>query len=591
MTSSTPAVFPKFIDDPNGVVDAAVDGLCMANPTCQRIANTNVVVSSVVDPTKVLLLCGGGSGHEPAHAGFVGQGWLSAAVCGSVFASPPTSHVSAGIEYLAKQQGPDGPGILVIIKNYAGDVLNFEFAVRQAQAHGIRVESVLAADDAVFGVGDLSRRRGLAGTCLLYKILGVAAARGQSLAQLKALAERITRRTRSIGASLSSCSLPGCPPSSVLPAGVVEVGLGIHGEKGLVQEPFRGAAALSAQLIDTLIKPPDTTDPLPTSMKCLLLVNNLGATTELEMSILTKHALLRLAAAGYTVIGVHVGRHMTSLEMHGFSLTLLAVEDEGDVDYMLHTVDVQKGLMNFHAPQMDPRQQPGPLTALQLALQQRGSSGSPPEQQHSSGGLAESLRILFEKLVTMESHFNALDAEVGDGDLGSGVHRAATTVLELLPFLPWDSVARSFALLGKAVADSCAGTSGPLYGVLLIGGGLAAGAVLEDSGLSGEAAVVTAIRAAIAAGSDDVQKLGGARRGDRTMVDVLEALRHSPAVQEAVTVAALLTACRTVARQAADETAMLPAKFGRSRYMGGKEVSKKDPGAELIAYWLEVLSS
>ncbi|KAK7198810.1 dihydroxyacetone kinase 1-like protein [Novymonas esmeraldas] len=579
---------PKFIDDTSSVVDVAVDGLCELNNRVKKIENTNVVVAASVDPSKVLLLCGGGSGHEPAHAGFVAKGWLSAAVCGSVFASPPTAHVSCAIEHLASLQGSDGPGILVIIKNYAGDILNFEYAVQQAREQGIRVETVLAADDAVFGTEDVKKRRGVAGCCLLYKILGAAAARGLSLAQLKALADRVSRNMRSIGAALSSCSLPGNPASSVLPAGTVEVGLGIHGERGLLQIPFEGAAALTKVLVGIVlgtghVAVPGTTTPIHAGVKCLLLVNNLGGTTDLEMCTIAHHALHALAAADITVVGVHSGRHMTALDMHGFSLTLLVIEDAGDLEYMLNTNALQRPLMNFHAPQWSGATVPGPLTALQLARREAEAAASTAP---ADSPLRAAVSRVFETLLTTEAYFNGLDAEVGDGDLGSGVHRSAAAVLEMLPYLPWEAnVRRTFALISKAVADSCAGTSGPLYGALLIGGGAGAAQALA----SGTA--VDAVRAAIAQSNHDIQELGGARPGDRTMVDVLEGMRTDAAVVSATTMPELLQACHAAARVAADATAMMPAKFGRSRYMEGKEIGKKDPGAELIVAWLEALAT
>ncbi|KPI82814.1 dihydroxyacetone kinase 1-like protein [Leptomonas seymouri] len=588
------SVIQKFIDDPTTVVDVAAEGLCELNNRVKRIENTNVIVASEVDPTKVLLLCGGGSGHEPAHAGFVAKGWLSAAICGSVFASPPTAHVSAGIEYLAKLQGRNGPGILVIIKNYAGDRINFRYAVRQAQAQGIQVDTVLAADDAVFGTADIQKRRGVAGCCLLYKILGAAAQRGLSLAQLKALADRVSHNMRSIGASLSSCALPGSPPSSVLPSGVVEVGLGIHGEKGLLQIPFTSAEALTQMMVATLLGrgkggvPGSTgaTTPTPAGVKALLLLNNLGATTDLEMNTVAHHALHALAGADITVVGVHSGRHMTALDMHGFSITILVIENEGDLEYMLNTNALQKPFMNFHAPQLSHGTVPGPLTALQQAKHEAEAAGRSPIDPASSP-LYAAVKRVFEKLVTMEAYFNGLDAEVGDGDLGSGVHRSSVVALELLPYLPWEAdVLRTFTLISKAVADSCAGTSGPLYGALLIGGGTGAMKVLaEKRGDCG----VDAVREAIAHCSKAVQDLGGARKGDRTMVDVLEGVRESPDVAAAKTFPELIHACHTSARAAADATAQMPAKMGRSLYQQGKEIGKKDPGAELVVTWIEAL--
>lgn len=569
-------VVPKFIDDPNTVVEDALTGLSRLTYHCQRIENTNVIVRAEIDPTKVQVVCGGGSGHEPAHAFFVQRGWLSAAVCGSVYASPPTAHVTAAIENLAQRQDERGAGILLVIKNYAGDVLNFEYAARLAREKGIRVETVLAADDAVFGVDDTGKRRGIAGTCLLYKILGGAAERGLNLIQLKTLAERISSNMRSIGAALSSCALPGCPASSAVPAGTVEIGLGIHGEKGLRQVPYTTAKDLVHEMLRTITADP----PLPPHPKVLLLVNNLGATTELEMSIVAHHALLYLEeVCKVTVAGVNVGRHMTALDMHGFSLTVLSVANEDDLELMLHTREFQAPLMNFHTPLSTVRQAPGPQTALQLA---RAAQPEPC----TDGALYAALHHLFTKLLDTEAEFNALDAAVGDGDLGNGVHRSAAAALELLPHLPLETdVAASFRLLSKAVADSCAGTSGPLYGALLLAGGRAAGEALAGGGSSAEA-----LRAAVKAAAADVCALGGARRGDRTMADVLIALAESPQVAAAGSAAEVLAAGLAVAQEAAAAVAQMPAKFGRSRYMQGKEIGLPDPGCELIVRWLKLLT-
>ncbi|EPY23688.1 dihydroxyacetone kinase, partial [Strigomonas culicis] len=370
-------------------------------------------------------MSGGGSGHEPAHAGFVADGWLSAAVCGSVFASPPTAHVSAAIAYLAQAQGAHGPGILIVVKNYAGDHLNFEYAARQARAQGVRVETVLAADDAVFGTKDTDKRRGIAGCCLLYKILGAAASQGRGLDELTALAARVCLNMRTVGAALSSCALPGGPPSSSLPHGCVEIGLGIHGERGLAQVPFAGAAALTRDLIDALLngygEHRAATTPLARGLRALLLVNNLGATTDMELHLIASHALRHLADAGIVVVGVSCGRYMTALDMHGLSITLLVVAEDADLDFMLRTDALQKPLMNFDAPQAPLSLVPGPLTALQLAQQaaaDRAGAAAP------SGELATTTRFVFERLAAMESVLNALDADVGDGDLGSGVRRA-----------------------------------------------------------------------------------------------------------------------------------------------------------------------
>ncbi|ESL11248.1 dihydroxyacetone kinase 1 [Trypanosoma rangeli SC58] len=580
-------VTTKFIDSADTAVDTAVKALCMTLPHLQVIENTHVVVKRDLDPTQVFLICGGGAGHEPAHVGFVNSGWLSAAVSGDVFASPPSSHVSAAIDYLHGKQGPNGPGILVIVKNYMGDILNFQFAVDEAQERGINVEMVMAADDACFGMADATRR-GIAGTVLLYKILGAAALRGEGMAALKQLAARISSEMRSVGASLSSCSLPGSKPSSVVPHGLVEVGLGIHGEKGLDQIPFEGAKALVSHLLGILLGGGERRETHAQGdvfkdwegAKVALLVNNLGSTTDIEMGILTFYALEQLRQAGMDVVGVSVGRHMTALEMHGFSFTLLRFSNCADVAFLFEPQ--QAPLMPFTVPQYSLAPAPGCRTALQLAReeQQRGTQ--------CSCVLGETLEAVFQVLRGSEDYLNNLDAAVGDGDIGSGTKRAALGALEILPHLPLQTnVGRSFALLAKTVADAFGGSSGPLYGAFLLAAGAAASETMGRDGSSS----VDAIRAALKAGSANIQRIARSKKGERTMVDVLEALNESPTVNAATSIQELARACAEVAKNAAAETALLPAKHGRSRYLKGKEVGQPDPGAELVVLWIRTAAN
>lgn len=578
----------KFVDGPEVAVETSIKALCMTRPHLQLIENTCVVVNAELDPTKVLLVSGGGSGHEPAAAGFVHSGWLSAAVPGGVFASPPSSHVTAAIDYLHQRQGCGGPGIFVIVMNYLGDILNFQFAVQEAKERGVPIETVLVADDVCFGAEDVSRRRGIAGTLLVHKILAAAADEGASLATLKQLASRITGGLRSLGASLSSCSLPGSTPTSSVPDGFVEVGLGIHGEKGLYQIPFKGTQALVAHLLGILLSPGRSgnvhecaeVDVEWKGAKVALLVNNLGSTTDIEMGIVAHHALLYLRKFEIEVVGVSVGRYMTALEMHGFSLTLLRFSNEDDTSYLFY--ERQPSLIPFTVPRFDVSCVPGPCSALQLAKNNQWRS-------QCNGVLFCVIQSVFRALSDAEDYLNSLDAAVGDGDMGSGVKRAATKAIELLPYLPLEAdISKALALLAKVVADAFGGTSGPLYGAFLLG---AAAATASASTLQDGVSCVDVLRAALKAGTVEVQRLGGAKKGDRTMVDVLEALVDNPQVNAAASVCDFARACVLVSTEAAAATALLPAKCGRSRYLQGKEVGRPDPGAQLIVLWIEAAAN
>ncbi|KAF5225602.1 hypothetical protein ECC02_001366 [Trypanosoma cruzi] len=580
-------VTTKFIDTPETAVDTAVRALCMTRPHVHFIENTHVVVNRKIDPTKVLIVCGGGAGHEPGHVGFVDCGWLSAAVSGDVFASPPTIHVTAAIDYLHAKQGPNGPGVLVVVKNYMGDILNFQFAVHEAQTRGINVEMVMVADDACFGLDDINCRRGIAGTILLYKILGAAALKGENMAALKQLAGRISSGMRSIGASLSSCSLPGSKPLSTVPDGLVEVGLGIHGEKGLYRIPFEGAKTLVSHLLGILLcggkksgeHKEGGTEKEWKGAKVALLVNNLGSTTDIEMGILTHHALKQLQQAGMDVVGVSVGRYMTALEMHGFSFTLLRFSNQDDIAFLFD--QQQTPLLPFTVPQFSISPAVGPRSALQLAQEEKCGL-------QCNGLLGRVLENVFETLKNSKDYLNELDAAVGDGDIGSGTTRASIKALEILPHLPLETnVSKALALLAKAVADAFGGSSGPLYGAFLLG---AASAVAETMCRDG-ASSVDAIRAALRAGSANIQRVARSKKGDRTMVDVLEALNENPQVNDANSIQELARVCVPEAKKAAAATALLPAKHGRSRYLQGKELGQPDPGAELVVLWIEAAAN
>ncbi|KEG12353.1 dihydroxyacetone kinase 1-like [Trypanosoma grayi] len=575
---------PKFIDCPDTAVDTAVKGLCVANPNLRVIENTHVVVNTELDPTKVLVMCGGGSGHEPAHVGFVAGGWLSAAVCGGVFASPPSAHVSAAINYLCERQGPNGPGILVVVKNYLGDILNFEFAVKEMKERGARIETILVADDVCFGVHDVSRRRGIAGAELLIKLVCAAAQKGASLSEVKEMASRISTGLRSLGATLSSCSLPGSKPITTVREGHVAVGLGIHGEKCLYEIPFEGAEPLVRHLMKIILaggeKENSTEDSVEwKGSKVALMVNNMGSATDLEMGTVTLHALQYLHQAGIDVAGVSMGRYMTSLEMHGISLTVLRFSNPDDISYLFSRE--QAPLMPFTIPNLASPPIPGPPSALQMAQKEKcGLQGD--------SVVRRVVEKIFQKIESSEDYLNSLDAAVGDGDLGSGMRRASTASLEMLPHLPWEkNLIKTLTLLAKSVADACGGTSGPLYGAFLLGAGASAAEAM--SGANNTA--VDLIRAALKGGSAEVQRIGRAKRGERTMVDVLEAINSCPQVQAATSVEALLRECVKAAKSGAEAAKHMPAKHGRSRYMEGKEVGHPDPGAELTALCVETAAN
>nr|WP_230088024.1 dihydroxyacetone kinase subunit DhaK [Alicyclobacillus mali (ex Roth et al. 2021)] len=306
--------------NPDRLVTDMLDGFVRSHPGLARLPGTQVIVRSQLDQ-KVGLVSGGGSGHEPAHAGYVGYGMLDAAVAGQIFTSPTPNEVLNAIRAVDR-----GLGVLLIIKNYTGDVMNFEMAAELAQDEGIAVEKVIVADDvavenSTFTIG----RRGVAGTVFVHKIAGASAQRGDSLQEVKRIADKVAARVFSMGLALSPCILPTTgKPSFDLPAGEVEIGIGIHGEPGV----RRGSIAPLTELVDMLIDRVAAESSLQKSDEVALMINGMGATPLAELGVCAHHAMARLDQIGVKIHKSLLGEYMTSLNMAGFSITVLKLDSE-----------------------------------------------------------------------------------------------------------------------------------------------------------------------------------------------------------------------------------------------------------------------
>jgi phosphoenolpyruvate---glycerone phosphotransferase subunit DhaK len=310
----------KLLNEVGRYVDDMLEGIAAAHPELRRVPGTNVIVRSELN-RKVGLVSGGGSGHEPAHAGYVGTGMLDAAVAGEVFTSPTPDQVYAAIEAVNQ-----GQGVLLVIKNYTGDVMNFEMAADMARAAGIEVEQVVVDDDvAVDGSTYTVGRRGIAGTVFVHKIAGAAAEQGKTLQEVKAVAERVVQNTFSMGMALAPCTVPASgKPSFTLAEDEVEIGMGIHGEPGTHRETLQTAR----ETVETLLNRILTEADVKAGDEVAVLVNGLGATPQSELYIAYRSVADILNHARIHVYRAYVGEFMTSLEMAGFSLSLLKLDAE-----------------------------------------------------------------------------------------------------------------------------------------------------------------------------------------------------------------------------------------------------------------------
>ncbi|CAB0751391.1 dihydroxyacetone kinase subunit DhaK [Corynebacterium diphtheriae] len=329
----------KLINDPHDVVAETIAGFVAAHKDVVTSSGQFVERAEPKAQGKVGIISGGGSGHEPLHAGFVGYGMLDAAVPGPVFTSPTPDPIVA-----ATKAADHGAGVLYIVKNYTGDVLNFDTAAELAEFDDIEVSQVIINDDAA--VEDslyTAGRRGVAGTVLVEKIAGAAAERGDNLAEVTAVATEVVKNTRSMGVALTSCTVPHVgKPSFDLGDSEVEIGIGIHGEPGRRREPMSSADAITDQLLDPVVEDLG----LCAGERVIALVNGMGGTPSSELYIVYRRVAERLGQLGVVVERSLVGNYVTSLDMQGASVTLMRVSDEllELFDAPVNTVALRKGM-------------------------------------------------------------------------------------------------------------------------------------------------------------------------------------------------------------------------------------------------------
>ncbi len=563
----------KLINSPERVITEMVDGLVALYPGLLRLAGKNVLFRSDVEATRdrqVALISGGGSGHEPAHAGYIGQGMLSAAVAGEVFTSPSVDAVLAAIRTVAGDLG-----VLLIVKNYTGDRLNFGLASEMARAEGILVGTVIVADDVALAQSqEHAGRRGLAGTVLVHKIAGAAAAEGKDLPQVASIAQAAAEQVATMGVALSAGIAPGADKASFRLDGEVELGLGIHGEPGVRRIPIRRADSLVDELLNNIVG----ALRLRPGERIVALINNLGATTAMELAIVGRRALSVLCARGFQVERLYSGTFVSSLDMAGVSISLLRVDDE-----RLRWLDA-----GTSAPAWPnaTKQRPRPVADRTIDWGEETVEQEEQAPRTEVGRRTQkAIMAACDALIGAEEFLTRMDQAVGDGDLGHNMARAARDIEEHLSAFRFDDAPAVLKTLGIKLQKSLGGSSGPLYSALL----LRAGSALEASESSGS----DQWAAAILEGCGAISELGGARLGDRTMLDALLPFAHALGEQFAASypLERALPAAVEAAKRGAEHTAQMVARVGRSSYLGERSIGFPDPGACAVAIWLEAVVS
>ncbi|EIW58792.1 dihydroxyacetone kinase [Trametes versicolor FP-101664 SS1] len=589
-----------FLNNPETLVVDSLQGLCTLNPQLALDEENKVVYLASQDRSKVALICGGGSGHEPAHAGFVGDGILAAAVCGSIFASPNASQVRRGIDLAENEKGT-----VIIVKNYTGDILNFGLAKEQYAAQhpdkADRVKFVIVGEDVAVGKtqGKIVGRRGLAGTVLVYKIAGALAKRGASLDEVYSVAQWVASNVGTIGVGLEHCHVPGTASGeSHLGPSEIEIGMGIHNEPGHRRlSPVPPLKELLPQLIEFLTVTTDADRSfLPFrndgSDRVVLLVNNLGGVSELELTGVVAEARRALEAKGVKIERVLAGTFMTSLNMPGFSITTLLLPHETGPSDVPHLDSLILSLLD------EPANAPG----------WKWSSGTvpPAADQIASGAKRQTSAVAQEDLVSLRAEdtqaFNAaveracnaliaaepeitrMDNIAGDGDCGLTLKAGASAVLKGLQAgrISGDDVVRSVIAIAQVAEEEMGGTSGALYSIFF--SALAQGLQAHHAGAQtlSPALWSSALTSALA----KLYTYTRARPPSRTLVDPLATFIEALAAAKGVDFAAASNA----AGEAALKTRDLEAKAGRSAYVEGDRLREErvaDPGAWGVKVILE----
>jgi len=564
-----------LVNNPHNFPAELADGFLAANRRYVRKVFGGAVRATESTPGKVAMIIGGGTGHYPAFAGWVGQGMADGVIFGNIFSSP-----SAAQALSVGKAAHKGGGVLIAFGNYAGDVLHFGEAAEMLRSEGIDARIAVVTDDiASASPEELHLRRGICGWVTVFKVTGAACEDGKSLDEVIAIFDNVNYRTRTLGVAFSGCTLPGADRALfTVPAGKMGVGLGVHGEPGIYDADLGSADQVARVLVDGLMKDrPDNPGD-----RVIALLNGLGSTTYEELFITYRTVERLLGEAGVHVIDCEVGELTTSLDMAGVSLTLTWVDKEIE-RYWNAPVDtpaIRRGTMQ--APRFIDESQLA-TEAPKVTVKEPGSSASQAAARQIVSGLESVLETLRER----QDELGTLDAFAGDGDHGVGMVRGVENGLAAARELA-DRGAGAKTVLARAGEQWSAqagGTSGALWGAMLA----AAGRALGDTDPVDAAAQVRAAREAL----DALQRVGKAEPDDKTMLDAfipcvqtLESeVRAGKPIGEAWRKAA------EAAESAAQATAPMRPRIGRARPLAERSVGHADAGAVSFGYIVRTIAA
>lgn len=540
-------------------------GFVNANAALVRQVPGGVVRNTQSKPGSVAIVVGGGSGHYPAFAGLVGQGLAHGAAMGNLFASPSAQQICS-----VARAANNGGGVLLAFGNYAGDVLHFGLACERLRTEGIPCETLAVTDDITSASGsEPEKRRGVAGDLMVFKVAAAAAERGDSLAEVLAVAQRANHRTRTLGVAFGGCTLPGAEePLFTVPDGMMGFGMGIHGEPGISELSIPTASELAQQMTKVLLaeRPDDIANA--GNARVGVIVNGLGAVKYEELFVLWYNTEQQLREAGLVIADVRIGEFVTSFNMAGLSLTLVWFDDELESLWL--------------APACTPAFSCGsPLPHKRLDPVQCEQSAAPavpqgtPASREAAEKIMKVIEALAETITKNADMLGRIDAVAGDGDHGIGMERGvlAARAAARNALKEKGGAGALLQCAADAWADDAGGTSGAIWGVILNTLGTALG--------NGEKPDAERVANGIAQASAGVMHFGKAKPGDKTLVDVLHPFSEalSAAVGEGASLADAWQLAARVAEDCAQQTARLAPKIGRARPLAERSIGTPDAGA------------
>lgn len=570
----------KFLNAPDDVVSEMLDGVCLATPSIARIADQNVLVHVREGEDKVVVISGGGSGHEPAMAGYLGRGMLDAAVCGNVYASPSVEAVLSAIRATTTDAGA-----ALVVMNYTGDRLNFGLAAERAKLEGFDVEMVIVNDDCALAsdrVG-IAGRRGLAGTLFAHKVAGAAADAGKSLKEVCAEARACVEATGTMGVALQACTLPGSSGvAREIAEGTMELGLGIHGEPGAHTAKTTSADEVVETLMTSIFAQNEKIGKLSEGSNVALMVNSLGATPLMELYVAARAAFSWLAGVKkINVTHAYIGTFMSAIDMNGFSITVCALDDDTRVQRL-------EAPCSCSAWPKTAKLTPAKLLSVSAPASDRNETiaSGPPTTPEGVMAL-KAIKRVAKDLIAVEDTLTKYDTAVGDGDCGTTIRKGAEALMKAADTYPLDDVSALMRAIGDTIRQNMGGTSGVLYDIFFT-----AAADKLAKVAKGKAPSVDIVLLAFSTGVQAMCQYGGARAGDRTMLDALV-----PALTMATTtymskksVIEVASEAAKAAANGAEDTKSMKANAGRSSYVN-QDVLKEtpDPGAVAAATWINAI--